>query len=92
MRARGARGGNRGARIQDGSQQYVWLEEGSRRIFKTFTNSVGPTIRRERRQTSALEYFELFFDHNVWNLLLTMTNRNAQRKRTAGTDGGAWKA
>lgn len=91
VRARGRRGGNRGARIQDGGQQYVWLEENSRRNLKQFTSAVGPTRRGERRQASALEYFELFFDHHVWNLLLTMTNLNAQRKRAAGTDGGAWK-
>lgn len=91
VRARGVRAANRAARIQDGGQQYVWLEEGTRRNLKQFTSSVGPTRRGERRQASALEYFELFFDHNVWNLLLTMTNLNAQRKRAAGTDGGAWK-
>lgn len=91
VRARGRRGGNRGARIQDGGQQYVWLEENSRKNLKQFTSAVGPTRRGERRQASALEYFELFFDHHVWNLLLTMTNLNAQRKRAAGTDGGAWK-
>ena len=56
--------------------------------MKNFTRSVGPTRRGERRQAAALEYFELFFDHNAWNLILAMTNLNAQRKRAAGTDGG----
>ena len=91
MRARRVRGANRAVRIQDGGQQYVWLEEGTRRNLKQFASSVGPTRRGERRQASALEYFELFFYHNVWNLLLTMTNLNAQRKRATGTDGEAWK-
>lgn len=91
--ARGARGarGPRGARIQDGGQHFVWSEEQTRRNLKNFPSSVGPTRRGERRQASALEYFELFFDNNVWNLILTMTNLNAQRKRAAGTDGGSWK-
>ena len=89
VRARGRRGGNRAASIQDGGQQYVWLEENTRRNLKQFTSAVGPTRRGERRQASALEYFQLFFDHHVWNLLLTMTNLNAQRKSAAGTDGGA---
>ena len=31
VRARGRRGGNRAARIQDGGQQYVWLEKNTRR-------------------------------------------------------------
>ena len=52
---------------------------------------MGPTRRGARRKASALEYFELFFDHKVWNLLVTMTNLNAQTKRAAGNDGGAWK-
>ena len=91
VRARGRRGGNRGARIQDGGQQYVWLEENTRRNLKQFTSAVGPTRRDERRQAGALEYFEPLFYHHVWNLLLTMTNLNAQRKRAAGVDGGAWK-
>ena len=51
----------------------------------------GQQRRGERRQASALEYFELLFEHYVWNLLLTMTNLNAQRKMAASTDGGAWK-
>ena len=38
-----------------------------------------------------LSTLNCFFDHHVWNLLLTMTNLNAERKRAAGTDGGAWK-
>ena len=61
LTARVRRGENRGARIQDGGQQYVWLEENTRRNLKQFTSAVGPTRRGERRQTSALEYFELFF-------------------------------
>lgn len=56
-----------------------------------FSSAVGPTRRGEKRQASALEYFELFFDQNVWNLLATMTNLNPQRKRATGNDGGAWK-
>lgn len=91
VRARGRRGANQGARIQDGGQQYVWSEESTRRNLKMFSSAVGPTRRGERRQASALEYFELFFDQNVWNLLVTMTNLNAQRKRATGNDGGAWK-
>ena len=91
VRARGVRAADQAARIQDVGQQYVRLEEGTRRNLRQFTSSVGPTRRGERRQASALEYFELFFDHNVLNLLLTMTNMNAQRKRAAGIDGGAWK-
>lgn len=60
--------------------------------MKNVTSSVGPTHRGERRrQASALEYFELFFANNVWNLILTMTNLTVQRKRAAGTDGGTWK-
>ena len=88
--ARGARG-PRGARIQDGSKHFVWSEEQTRRNLKNITSSVGPTRRGERRQAAALEYFALFFDNNVWNLILAMTNLNAQRKRAAGTDGGSWK-
>ena len=53
--------------IQDGGQQYVWSEEANRRTLKQFINAVGPAARGERRQKSALEYFELFFDVNVWN-------------------------
>ena len=57
VRARGVRAAGRAARIQDGGQQYVWLEEGTKRNLKQFTSSVGPTRRGERRQASALEYF-----------------------------------
>lgn len=77
--------------IQDSGQQYVWSEEANRRTLKQFINAVGPAARGERRQKSALEYFELFFDVNVWNCLVTMTNLNAEKKRASGpNDGGNW--
>ena len=56
-----------------------------------FSSAVGPTRRGERRQASVLEYTEVFFNQNVWNLLVTMTKLNAQRKRVVGNNGGARK-
>lgn len=61
VRTRGVRAADRAAKLQDGGQQYVWLEEGTRGNLKQFTSSVGLTRRAERRQAIALEYFELFF-------------------------------
>ena len=52
VRTREVRAADRAARLQDGGQQYVCLEEGTRGNLKQ---------RAERRQAIALEYFELFF-------------------------------
>ena len=76
---------------EDGGQQYVWSEQASRRMLKLFNNCGGPTARGERRDKTALEYFELVFDQNVWNLLVAITNVNAQRRRAGRADGGTWK-
>ena len=68
-RVRGTHAARQPAEIQDGGQQYVWSEQASRRTLKLFNNCGGPTARGERRDKTALEYFELFFDQNVWNCL-----------------------
>ncbi|XP_048587830.1 piggyBac transposable element-derived protein 4 [Nematostella vectensis] len=96
-RGRGARRGRaisvqQRREIQDGGrQQYIWSKEVNRRILKPFTNAVGLANRGQRREKSALEYFELFFDQEVWDCLVTMTNLNAERKGAKGTSGGQWK-
>ena len=38
---------------------------GWKKALRDTSSGVGPTRRGERRQASALEYFELFFDPNV---------------------------
>ena len=71
--------------------QLQWTQNFQNRNLRPFTGHSGPTRHSGRRDYKALEYFELFFTSDVWEVLVSMTNLNANCKRQTGKHWGKWK-
>lgn len=100
-RGRGGRARGRGrGRVRDrsrspvvvrGANDFVWLQQINDRNFRQFAERIGPQ-RRYGDDTSEAILFEEYFTPEVWQLLVDMTNLNAETKRrtTPNKNKGKW--
>lgn len=82
-RARGVRVRDRSrspVRLPDRNHGFVWEEKVNNRNIRNFAERIGPQ-RRYAENTTYLEVFEEFLTAEVWQLLVDMTNLNAETKR-----------
>ena len=66
-----------------------WVPVDVQRDVNAFGGTQGPR-NRIRPTATPKDLLDLFLDFALWTLLVSMTNQNADRKRQAGHNSGAW--
>ena len=87
-RGRSAGGGTRRNR-ENLSSRFQWKEDFGPRNLSDFRFTPGP-IGEKPGMGKPIDYFELFFSPEIFDLFVQMTNLNAKRKIEAGAKG-QWK-
>ena len=71
------------------SEDSDWKKEDIARSIPPFGGTQGPRVRMSPEHT-AKDFFELFFDSTIMDMLVKQTNLNAERKRAGGQHRGKW--
>lgn len=73
-------------------ENFVWTEEFSVRCRLPFSEKPGP-VRVLDKSASVLNYFQIFYSDEIFNVIVECTNRNANKKKItedAKNNKGVW--